>query len=111
MEYLGAWGTLIHEKNLKSKISCQTPFKTSQVVLRTVRSLDSRRPYTYYRAKTASLFLYMQIYLTFQQVLSPQPGLRSPPSSVSFTSVYCISTQTIGCYWSEESFLSFIGYH
>jgi hypothetical protein len=26
MEYLGAWGTLIHEKNLKSKISCQTPF-------------------------------------------------------------------------------------
>jgi hypothetical protein len=28
MEYLGAWGTLIHEKNLKSKTSCQTPFKT-----------------------------------------------------------------------------------
>ncbi len=27
MEYLGAWGTLIHEKNLKSKISSQTPFK------------------------------------------------------------------------------------
>ncbi len=27
MEYLGAWGTLIHEKNSKSKISCQTPFK------------------------------------------------------------------------------------
>ncbi len=27
MEYLGAWGTLIHEKNLMSKISCQTPFK------------------------------------------------------------------------------------
>ncbi len=27
MEYLGAWKTLIHEKNLKSKISCQTPFK------------------------------------------------------------------------------------
>jgi hypothetical protein len=26
MEYLGAWGTLIHEKNLKSKISCQIPF-------------------------------------------------------------------------------------
>jgi hypothetical protein len=22
-----AWGTLIYEKNLKSKISCQTPFK------------------------------------------------------------------------------------
>ncbi len=27
MEYLGAWGTLILEKNLKPKISCQTPFK------------------------------------------------------------------------------------
>jgi hypothetical protein len=26
LEYLGVWGTLIHEKNLKSKISCQTPF-------------------------------------------------------------------------------------
>ena len=26
MEYMEAWGTLIHEKNLKSKISCQTPF-------------------------------------------------------------------------------------
>ncbi len=26
MEYLGAWGKLIHEKNLKLKISCQTPF-------------------------------------------------------------------------------------
>ncbi len=29
MEYLGAWGTMINEKNLKSKISCQTPFKIS----------------------------------------------------------------------------------
>jgi hypothetical protein len=27
MEYLGAWGTLIHEKNLKSKILCQTPYQ------------------------------------------------------------------------------------
>jgi hypothetical protein len=27
MEYLGARGTMIHEKNLKSKIPCQTPFK------------------------------------------------------------------------------------
>ncbi len=26
MEHLGAWGTLIHEKNLKLKILCQTPF-------------------------------------------------------------------------------------
>ncbi len=27
MGYLGARGTLIYEKNLMSKISCQTPFK------------------------------------------------------------------------------------
>ncbi len=27
LESLGAWGTLIHEKILKSKITCQTPFK------------------------------------------------------------------------------------
>ncbi len=26
MEYLGARGTMIYEKNFKSKISCQTPF-------------------------------------------------------------------------------------
>jgi hypothetical protein len=29
MEYLGAWVTLIHEKKLRSKISCQTPFKVT----------------------------------------------------------------------------------
>ncbi len=34
MEYLGAWETLIHEKNLKSKISCQTPFKIVHLVYR-----------------------------------------------------------------------------
>jgi hypothetical protein len=33
MEYLGAWGTLIHEKNLKSKISCQTPFNHRWVIV------------------------------------------------------------------------------
>ncbi len=27
MIYLRAWGTLVQEKNLKLKISCQTPFK------------------------------------------------------------------------------------
>ncbi len=29
MVYSGAWGTLIYEKNLKSKFSCQTPFKAA----------------------------------------------------------------------------------
>jgi hypothetical protein len=48
MEYLGAWGTLIHEKNLKSKISCQTPFKQfkppfklSYLAMQTVHILQS----------------------------------------------------------------------
>ncbi len=27
MEYLGAWGTQVHQNNLKLKTSCQTPFK------------------------------------------------------------------------------------
>jgi hypothetical protein len=34
MEYLGAWGTLIHENILKSKISCQTPFKYIFLLIR-----------------------------------------------------------------------------
>ncbi len=33
MEYLGAWETLNHEKNLKSKISCQTPFNLNLIGL------------------------------------------------------------------------------
>jgi hypothetical protein len=33
MGYSGAPGTLIHEKNLKLKISCQTPFKWRQIYL------------------------------------------------------------------------------
>ncbi len=36
MEYLEAWGTLIHEKNLKSKISCQTPFNNAKSVILSV---------------------------------------------------------------------------
>ncbi len=32
LEHLGAWGTLILEKHLKSKISCQTPFKLMKKV-------------------------------------------------------------------------------
>ncbi len=32
MDYSGAQGTLIHEKKLRSKISCQTPFKLELIV-------------------------------------------------------------------------------
>ncbi len=43
MDYLGAWGTLIHEKNLKSNISCQTPFNKKLVFLKV--SLDPLRTF------------------------------------------------------------------
>ncbi len=32
MEYLGAQGAMIHEKNLKSQISCQTPFNVRKII-------------------------------------------------------------------------------
>jgi hypothetical protein len=32
MVYSGARGKLIHEKNLKLKISCQTPFKKNSII-------------------------------------------------------------------------------
>jgi hypothetical protein len=49
MENLGAWGKMIYEKNLKSKISCQTPFKGAQAwdirlqVYYTIKAYLSRR--------------------------------------------------------------------
>jgi hypothetical protein len=43
LEYLGAWGTLIHEKNLKSKISCQTPFKCRAFQRRQLWSLLDKK--------------------------------------------------------------------
>ncbi len=47
MEYLGAWGTLIHEKNLKSKLLCQTPFnnldtKAKRILIWLYYCLNSR---------------------------------------------------------------------
>jgi hypothetical protein len=33
MGYSGARGTLIYEKNLMSKISCQTPFKYARYIV------------------------------------------------------------------------------
>ncbi len=45
MEYLGAWGTLIHEKKLRSKISCQTPFNlfTLSILSKYVEPLHPKR--------------------------------------------------------------------
>jgi hypothetical protein len=41
MEYLGAWGLLIHEKNLKSKISCQTPFNELKNAQKEISSFNT----------------------------------------------------------------------
>jgi hypothetical protein len=41
MGYSGVRGTLIYEKNLKSKISCQTPFKRHYIVLCYSREIDT----------------------------------------------------------------------
>jgi hypothetical protein len=41
MRYSEAQGTLIYEKNLKSKISCQTPFNILFVVTYVAASLDT----------------------------------------------------------------------
>ena len=38
MVYSGARGTLIYEKNLKAKISCQTPFKLTKTLHTTLDS-------------------------------------------------------------------------
>ncbi len=46
MEYLGAWGALIHEKNLKSKISCQTSFKQKDCKFLNVH-IFSKLPFHY----------------------------------------------------------------
>ncbi len=39
MVYLGAWGKLIHEKNLKSKIPWHCPFKGTVQQYQTVRRM------------------------------------------------------------------------
>ncbi len=56
MEYLGAWGTLIHEKNLKSKISCQTPFKHMNMKISTVPEIKSADRNTLQRGFYLTLF-------------------------------------------------------
>ncbi len=43
MECLGAWGTLIHEKKLRSKISCQTPFKQKENYFRSEANTLARK--------------------------------------------------------------------
>jgi hypothetical protein len=47
MKYLEAWGTLINEKNLKSKISCQTLFKKIEakrpLLIPDIRMIEAKR--------------------------------------------------------------------
>ena len=41
MGYSGAQGTLVYEKNLKSKISCQTPFKLQSITFDNFQSFKN----------------------------------------------------------------------
>ncbi len=43
MDYSGARGTLIHEKKLRSKISCQTPFKQDRLRKKNIFILEGFR--------------------------------------------------------------------
>ncbi len=61
MGYSGAQGTLIYEKNLKSKILCQTPFKSTGYWFFVVALLKERK-----------------------QALAPFPGDPAPPVLISF---------------------------
>ncbi len=45
-----------------------------------------------------------------RSLAEPWTPVALPPHSVSFSSMYR-ATQTTDCYWSEESFLSLIGFH
>ncbi len=40
--YSGARGTLIYEKNLKAKISCQTPFKLNESLVSDIPAGDGK---------------------------------------------------------------------
>ncbi len=52
----GAWGTLIHEKNLKSKISCQTPYK--KINIKVLAYLQAYLPSLFKCLLTVLLFFF-----------------------------------------------------
>jgi hypothetical protein len=61
MRYSEVRGTLIYEKNLKSKISCQTPFKAKLITVQQRQALYSSRLYRMLliELSTKSLFRYL----------------------------------------------------
>ncbi len=63
MEYLGAWGTLIHEKNLKSKISCKTPFKSFQLSFYFVVLLSVFLIFSLYCRTSVRMFILFAFYV------------------------------------------------
>jgi hypothetical protein len=57
MGYSGARGTLIYEKNLMSKISCQTPFK---LILKFVEKVAVKNFFTQYQKMKSDNHFYTQ---------------------------------------------------
>ncbi len=76
MEYLGAWETMIHEKNLKPKISCQTPFKYLDVAFRGCRKQFRR-------------FFFILLVDFFQTIQNCQ---HYPPPPAPCTYMYIVPT-------------------
>jgi hypothetical protein len=66
MGYSGARGTLIYEKNLMSKISCQTPFKKRQIFKfgvifnRLLRLKGKKQKGLYGTMKTKEIYLFQK---------------------------------------------------
>ncbi len=65
MEYLGAQGTLIHEKNLKSKIFCQTPFKKRLAIFPSPAGMSVTKLFLGYEGLAAVPFQTLCFFISF----------------------------------------------
>ncbi len=71
MGYSGARGTLINEKNLKSKISCQTPFKK--------RAFAVAFHFHLYPSQQGSIRTIFCMNFTLQNLSTDVPNTANPP--------------------------------
>ncbi len=90
--YSEAWGTLIYEKNLKSKISCQTPFKqdgpfTEGLQLVDLTALASSVPITWL----------LQLCLRHKQTKLRSMPIWNPVSEYQSTETQKLFTQPASC--------------
>ncbi len=101
MEYLGAWGTLIHEKNLKSKISCQTPFKQRQHQCASISNLFMLRYISSVQLRNFSVSFYCKYVRLFQFDKQSLPNGNLETSN-SYTDSAVISGQQMSFGWESQ---------